>query len=461
MSFKPFTEKELNFLKELVGEERVSTGSSYLELHSVDEANNKGPLPNVVVWPKSAEEVSSILKMANERMIPVTPWGAGTSIEGNPLPLSRGIVLDFQQMDEILAVRPESFQVDVQPGVKYQDMNKALSRYGLFFAPDPGANATIGGMIGNNASGIRTIKYGSTRDNVSKLEVVLPTGEIIRTGTFAHKTSSGYDLVRLFVGSEGTLGIVTEATLRLAGTPEKFGVALVTFESVEDATNSVYEMIGAGLEPAALELLDQATIEVINQEAHLGMNEKPTLFIEFTGASEASLREDLNQTKGICTTNHSINFESGIGRDERARIWEARHQAFELMKRNNPGRSFLIIDTAVPISEYPQMVHFAREIIKKYEMKGYFLGHAGDGNLHLVIPGDFNDGDFILKKDKVNEEIVSHAISLGGTATGEHGVGIGKRKFMIQEHGESLQVMKRIKQLLDPNGILNPGKIFP
>ena len=461
MSFKPFTEKELNFLKELVGEERVSTGSSYLELHSVDEANNRGPLPNVVVWPKSTEEVSSILKMANERMIPVTPWGAGTSIEGNPLPLSRGIVLDFQQMDEILAVRPESFQVDVQPGVKYQDMNKSLSRYGLFFAPDPGANATIGGMIGNNASGIRTIKYGSTRDNVSKLEVVLATGEIIRTGTFAHKTSSGYDLVRLFVGSEGTLGIVTEATLRLAGTPEKFGVALVTFESVEDATNTVYEMIGAGLEPAALELLDQATIEVINQEAQLGMNEKPTLFIEFTGANEASLKEDLNQTKGICTTSHSINFESGIGRDERARIWEARHKAFELMKRNNPGRSFLIIDTAVPISEYPQMVHFAREIIKKYEMKGYFLGHAGDGNLHLVIPGDFSDGGFILKKDKVNEEIVSHAISLGGTATGEHGVGIGKRKFMIQEHGESLQVMKRIKQLLDPNGILNPGKIFP
>ena len=461
MSFNNFAERDLAFLKKVVGEERVSTGQSYLELHSVDEANNKGSLPDVVVWPKNADEVSSILKMANERMIPVTPWGAGTSIEGNPLPVYKGIVLDFQQMDKILAIRPESFQVDVEPGVKYQDMNESLSRYGLFFAPDPGANATIGGMIGNNASGIRTIKYGSTKDNVLKLEVVLPTGEIIRTGTFAHKTSSGYDLVHLFVGSEGTLGIVTEATLRLAGIPENFGVALVTFESVEDATNTVYEMIGAGLEPAALELLDQATIEVINQEAHLNRDEKPTLFIEFTGANEASLKENLNQTKGICKANRFINFESGIGRDERNRIWEARHQAFELMKRNNPGRSFLIIDTAVPISKYPQMVHFATEIIKKYDMKGYFLGHAGDGNLHLVIPGNFDDPDFILKKDKVNGEIVSHAISLGGTATGEHGVGIGKRKFMLQEHGESLQVMRRIKQLFDPNGILNPGKIFP
>lgn len=461
MNFNPFTEKELEFLKGLVGEERVSTGQSYLELHSVDEANNKGPLPDAVVWPKNADEVSSIMKMANERMIPVTPWGAGTSIEGNPLPVYKGIVLDFQQMDKILAIRSESFQVDVQAGVKYQDMNKSLSRYGLFFAPDPGANATIGGMIGNNASGIRTIKYGSTRDNVLKLEVVLPTGEIIRTGTFAHKTSSGYDLVRLFVGSEGTLGIVTEATLRLAGIPEKFGVALVPFESVEDATNTVYEMIGAGLEPAALELLDQATIEVINRESHLQMNENPTLFIEFTGASEESLKEDLNQTEGICQANRSINFESGIGRDERARLWEARHQAFELMKRNNPGCAFLIIDTAVPISKYPQMVYFAKETIKKYEMKGYFLGHAGDGNLHLVIPGNFDDPVFILTKDKVNEEIISHAISLGGTATGEHGVGIGKRKFMLQEHGESLQVMRRIKQLFDPNGILNPGKIFP
>lgn len=461
MNFNPFTEKDLSFLKELVGAERVSTGQSYLELHSADESYHKGYLPDVVVWPKSTEEVSRIMKMANERMIPVTPWGAGTSVEGNPLPINKGIVLDFQQMDQILAIRPEAFQVDVQPGVKYQDMNKTLSRYGLFFAPDPGANATIGGMVANNASGVRTIKYGATKDNVLKLEVVLPTGEIIQTGTFAHKSSSGYDLVRLFIGSEGTLGIITEATLRLAGVPEKYSAAIAYFDSVEDATKAVYEMMGSGLGPAALELLDQETVVVINQEGHLSLKETPTLFIEFMGASEASLKEDLKRAEEICKANRSIGLESGVGRDERNRLWEARHQTYEFIKRNNPGLSFLIVDTAVPISQYSQMVQFARETIKRYEIKGYILGHAGDGNLHLVIAGNLDDPDFIQKRDKANEEIVSHAISLGGTATGEHGVGIGKRKFMVQEHGESLQVMRRIKQLFDPNGILNPGKIFP
>jgi len=461
MCFNPFTERDLVFLKDLVGEERVSTGQSYLELHSADESYHKGYLPEVVVWPKSAEEVSHIMKMANERMIPVTPWGAGTSVEGNQLPVHKGIVLDFDQMDEILAIRPESFQVDVQPGVKYKEMNNRLSQYGLFFAPDPGANATIGGMVANNASGVRTIKYGGTKDNVLKLEVVLPTGHIIRTGTFAHKSSSGYDLVRLFVGSEGTLGIITEVTLKLAGIPEKYSAAIAHFDSIEDATNSVYEIIGSGLGPAALELLDRETIEVINEEGHLSLKETPTLFIEFTGASEASLREDLKRVDEICKANRSIGFESGVGREERNRLWEARHQTYEFIKRNNPGLSFLIVDTAVPISQYPHMVHFAREVIKRYEVKGYILGHAGDGNLHLIMAGNFDDPDFIRRRDRANEEIVSHAISLGGTATGEHGVGIGKRKFMVQEHGESFQVMKKIKQLFDPNGILNPGKIFP
>lgn len=461
MNFNPFTKKELEFLKELVGEERVSTGKSYLELHSMDESYHKGYFPDVVVWPKSKEEVSSILKMANERRIPITPWGAGTSTEGNPLPVYKGIVLDFQQMDQIIAIRPESFQVDVQPGVKYQDMNRILSRYGLFFAPDPGANATIGGMVANNASGVRTIKYGATKDNVLKLEVVLPTGEIIRMGTFAHKSSSGYDLVHLFVGSEGTLGIITEATLRLAGVPDKFSAAIVHFEYVEDAARAVYEIMGSGLGPAALELLDRDTIGLINQEGHFGLKVSPTLFLEFTGASESSLKVDVNKAEEICRANRAIHFESGVGRHERNRLWEARHQTYEFIKRSNPGLSFLVVDTAVPISSYPQMVNVAREVIKRHEVKGYILGHAGDGNLHLVIAGNFDDPDFLRRRDQANEEIVSHAISLGGTATGEHGVGIGKRKFMVQEHGESLQVMKRIKQLLDPNGILNPGKIFP
>ena len=461
IEFHAFTEKDLGFLRDLVGEERVSSGKSNLELHSADEAYHKGYFPDVVVWPKSTEEVRRILLMANERLIPVTPWGAGTSTEGNPVPVYRGIVLDFQQMDRILKVRADSFQADVQPGIRYQDMNKVLSRYGLFFAPDPGANATIGGMVANNASGVRTVKYGATKDNVLRLEVVLPTGEIIRTGTLAHKCSSGYDLVRLFVGPEGTLGIVTEATLRLAGVPEKFSAAVAHFKTIEDATRTVYEIMGSGLEPAALELLDQDTVRVVNLEGRLNIEETPVLFIEFTGASEESLKEDLVKTKEICLSRQSVGFESGVGRDERNRLWEARHQTYEFIKRHHPGQSFLVVDTAVPVAHYAAMVGFAKEVVRRHGITGYFLGHAGDGNLHLVIAGDFNDADLLKRIDQANKEIVLHGLSLGGTATGEHGVGIGKRKFMSREHGESLPVMEKIKRMFDPRGILNPGKIFP
>jgi len=460
MEYSPLTEGDISFLKSVVGEERVSRGQSYLDLHSVDETHHRGYQPEVVVWPKTTEEVSRILRRADERKIPVTPWGAGTSLEGNPLPVHGGIVLDFQQMDKILSVRADDFQVDVQPGVKYQDMNKTVSHYGLFFAPDPGANATVGGMIGNNASGVRTIKYGGTKDNVLKMEVVLATGKVIRTGTFAPKSSSAYDLTRLFIGSEGTLGFVTEATLRLFGIPEKFSAAIVHFDSVEAASAAVYEIMGSGLGPAALELVDTGTIQVINQEGHLQLKETPALFLEFTGASDVSLKEDVTLAEEICRTHGSTQFEAGIGREERNRLWEARHQTYELIKRHNPGLSFLIVDTAVPISRYPEMVRFAADTVRANGIKGYIFGHAGDGNLHLTIAGNFGDADFMKRLDQANEAIVLHALSLGGTATGEHGVGIGKRRFMAREHGEGLEVMKRIKTLLDPNEILNPGKIF-
>jgi D-lactate dehydrogenase (cytochrome) len=268
-------------------------------------------------------------------------------------------------------------------------------------------------------------------------------------------------LSRLFIGSEGTLGIIAEATLRLFGIPEKFSAAVVNFNSVEEASKGVYDIMGSGLGPAALELLDEETVRVINIEGHLGLRETPTLFLEFTGASEASLKEDLSRSEEICEANQSTSFQPGVGREERNRLWEARHQAYELIKRNNPGLDHMIIDTAVPLSHYSQMIRFARETIKKHGIKGYILGHAGDGNLHLIVAGNFGDPDFMKRLDQTNEEMVLFALSVGGTATGEHGVGMGKRKFMRKEHGESLRLMKQIKQLLDPNEILNPGKIFP
>ncbi len=459
MNYQPFTDSDLQFLTNLVGDDRVSTGASNLEIHSHDESFHSGYFPDVVVWPQTTEEVSAIVAYANRRHIPVTPWGVGTSLEGNPLPMHKGILLDFDQMDKILAIRAEDFQVDVQAGVKYQDMNKILSRHGLFFAPDPGANATIGGMIGNNASGVRTVKYGGTRDNVAKLTVVLANGNVIHPGNLAQKSSSGYDLVHLIIGSEGTLGIVTEASLRLAGIPERFSAAVATFPSVQKATQAVYDIMGSGLGPAALELLDISTVKVINLEAGAGLKEAPTLFMEFTGTSDVALGEDVKMAENICVENGSTEFQSGVGREARNRLWENRHKAYEYIKRHNPGMDFMILDTAVPLSRYTDMVAFAVDTLHKYGIKGYAFGHAGDGNLHLVVVGNFSDTEFCKKRDEANFEIVSHAITMGGTATGEHGVGIGKKKFMPMEHGESLKVMQQIKAMLDPNGILNPGKM--
>ncbi len=459
MEYQTFTEKDFDFLVNLLGKPRVSSGKTNLETHSHDESFHSGYYPDVVVWPKTTEEVSTIVAYANEHRIPVTPWGVGTSLEGNPLPMFKGIVMDFEQMDQILEIRAGDFQVDVQAGVKYQDINKTLKWQGLFFAPDPGANATIGGMIGNNASGIRTVKYGGTRDNVAKLTVVLADGKVIRPGNFAQKSSSGYDLVHLFIGSEGTLGIVTEATLKLVGIPERFSAAVATFPTVKQATQTVYDIMVAGLSPAALELLDVSTVRVINEEAEAGLEEAPTLFMEFTGTSDLALGEDVDMAETLCKDNGSTGFQSGVGYEERNHLWENRHNAYEYIKRSNPGLDFMILDTAVPLSRYPEMVDFAVQTVEKYSIKGYAFGHAGDGNLHLVIAGDFSDKAFREKRDKANFEIVSHAISLGGTATGEHGIGIGKKKFMPLEHGESLELMKQVKRMMDPNGILNPGKM--
>jgi D-lactate dehydrogenase (cytochrome) len=461
MGFNRLSEEDSAFLISLLGAERVSSGESILDLHSQDESYHRDCRPEVVVWPVRTEDVVAILRHANDRMIPVTPWGAGTSLEGNPLPTRGGIVLDFEQMDQILGIRAEDFQVHVQPGVKYKDMNKRLARHGLFFAPDPGANATIGGMVANNASGVRTIKYGSTRDNVLRLTVVLPTGKVVRIGSLSTKSSSGYDLVRLIVGSEGTLGIITEVTLKLDGIPERFSAAVVTFESVQNATDSVYEIMGSGLIPAALELLDAETVAAINRDGKVRLAEKPTLFLEFTGSSDVGLEEDLALTKEICESNGALSFESGIGREEHNRLWEARHEAAESIKRANPGLDVLIVDTGVPLSKYPAMVEQAGKIADSYNVRSYRFGHAGDGNLHVSLVGNMEDSDCMERINRANEEIVTYAISVGGTATGEHGIGIGKRRFMRQEHGDAVELMKRIKNLFDPNGILNPGKLLP
>jgi len=459
MTYRNVTGEEITIFKTIVDPKKVFTGESILDLHSKDESFHQRCRPEVVIFPKSSDEISEILKVANERKIPVTPWGAGTSLEGNPIPRMGGIVLDVQEMNRILEERDGDFQVVVEPGVVYKELNKRFAKKGLFFPPDPGAPATIGGMVANNASGIQTLKYGATKDYVMRLEIVLPSGEIIKVGSNAVKSSSGYDLCRLFSGSEGTLGIITQITLRLAPLPSHFTAVLVNFNSVEDATQSIYQIMCTGIIPAALEFLDSNVIEAINIFKNSELEEKPTLFMEFHGSNDAGLKEELSLIKEICDSNDCSLYEAGIGREERNRLWQSRYDTFESMKNANRGMEIIIIDTAVPLSKYPQMVDFARNEAISKGVKGYVFGHAGSGNLHMGLVKDPNTRQAETGM-RVNDAIVKYAVDLGGTATGEHGVGIGKRKFMAHEHGQSLEVMKRIKTLFDPNGIMNPGKIF-
>ena len=450
--------EQIEELKGIVGQEWVSTGDSVRELHSHDESFHRSVLPDVVVWPHSTEEVSRLVRWAYERRVPVTPWGAGTSLEGNPIPVKGGMVIDLQEMNRILEIRQEDFQVDVEAGVVYKELNKELSRYGLFFPPDPGAAATIGGMIGNNASGIRTVKYGPTREYVMRLVVVLPGGEVIRVGNRARKSSSGYDLLRLFTGAEGTLGIVTEATLRLVGLPENFMAVRATFPTVKDATDTVFQVMSSGLVPSAMEFLDAEVVKVLNRDRGLELEEAPTLLMEFDGYSEEGLKEEMAFVEEICRENRSSFIDKGIGPDERNRLWEIRHLTFESIKRSHPGLEALIMDVAVPLSRYSEMVAFIKEEVS--DLTAYVFGHAGDGNIHVVVMDDPKDPERWRRVEEANRQVVLKALEFEGTCTGEHGVGIGKREFALREHGEALHLMRRIKELFDPQGLMNPGKIF-
>jgi D-lactate dehydrogenase (cytochrome) len=452
------TRNDLTNLRAIVGQKFVSTGESVLDLHSHDESYHTPSLPDAVVWPHDTDEVSSIVRYAFEKKIPVTGWGVGSSLEGNPIPLNHGIVVDFGEMKKILAVRPEDFQVDVEAGVIYKELNKTLSRHGLFFPPDPGAAATIGGMIGNNASGIRTVKYGATKDHIMRLVVVLPGGKIVKVGNRARKSSSGYDLIHLFVGSEGTLGLVTEATLRLAGLPVNFSAIRVTFPEVKNATEAVFHIMTSGFSPAAMEFLDSNVIQVLNRDRNLAMEEQPTLLMEFDGFSNQGLSAEMAWIEEICKENSGTCIDKGIGRAERDRLWEMRHLTFESIKRQHPGLMPLIMDVAVPLSRYSDMVAFIRKEVG--ELIAYIFGHAGDGNIHVVAMDAPADKSRWVKVEEANCRIVEKALAFEGTCTGEHGVGIGKRRFLFDEHGDGLELMKRIKELIDPEGLFNPGKLF-
>ena len=448
----------LNDLTAIVGSANVSVAQADRDLHARDQSHHPASLPDVVVWVETAQQVADILAFANSHQIPVTPWGAGTSLEGNPIPLQQGILMSFDRMDQIVEVYADDFQVRVQPGVTRKQLNQHLARYGLFYAPDPGANATIGGMLANNASGIRTVKYGASKDNVLQMQVALANGQLIQVGARSIKQSSGYDLLHLFVGSEGTLGMITEATLKLAPIPQHMTAMIASFPNVESAIEAVVAVRGSGLDVASLEFLDATATAVITQEG-LNIPTQPTLLMEVHATHEASLQLDIEMVREICEEMGATHFQAESDPTRRQQLWEARHTWFEAMSRQNIGMHFFTMDVAVPISAYPQLVAFSREQIEMDNVNGYLLGHAGDGNLHILFP--FNKEETHQRIQSVNGRIIHKAIEFGGTSTGEHGVGIGKMSYMKEEHGDALNVMRAIKHTLDPNNILNPGKVIP
>ncbi len=461
MTYTRLNQEHLKALEGLVAPDRFSSGRSNLELHARDESHHAACLPEVVLWPERKDEVVEVLRYAQAHRIPVTGWGSGSSLEGNPIPICGGVVLDFNLMNRILEIRDEDFQADLEPGVIYQDLNEKLRHRGLFFPPDPGARATIGGMIANNASGTRTVRYGATRRNVLRLEVVTADGETVRFGTRSSKTSSGLDLINLFVGSEGTLGLVVEATVRLVGLPAAFSAAVASLPSVDACGRAVFQIMRAGLDPAALELLGPECIELMNQERELGLPVSPTLFMEFHGTAEGHLVDVLSMAEEICREEGGSAFRRGLGREERDRLFRARHDLGEMIRRKHPGRTHTTADVAVPISAYPDLIAWSRRALDEAGIPGYIFSHAGDGNLHLVFMGGPGDVEEWAEIGRIYDRLVARALASGGTATGEHGVGLGKRKYMEAEHGAGLVWMRRVKELLDPNHILNPGKLLP
>ncbi|HXY82804.1 MAG TPA: FAD-binding oxidoreductase [Candidatus Saccharimonadales bacterium] len=460
MQYSKFNDEDKKALEAIVGKEYVSTEEEELLIHAVDAYPSEWVKPDVVVWPENSEQVSQIVRYANSRTIPVVARGAGSGLSGNVVPIHAGIVISFRRMNKIIKILEKDMQVVVEPGMVYDELNSKLAPYKLFFPPNPGSSAvcTIGGMVANNASGMGAVKYGVTRDYVLKLEVVLATGEIIKTGSNAIKSSTGYDLVRLFVGSEGTLGVITEITLKLKISPSTMKTAIAYFDSVSATTDAVSDIMRSGLSPAALEFLDHETISAVNNAENIGLMDKPAMLLaEFHGDEETATRE-LNSAMEICRKHGAVDIHIAKDEVERKRLWAGRKGAYPALVRSTPN--MLIGDIVVPISKITEVVAQAYDITKKYGVRAACFGHSGDGNVHPNIMTDRANKDLWERAVKANQEIVAYAIKLGGVASGEHGIGIEKIQFMELEHGNSLPLMRSIKKLLDPKNILNPGKFF-
>lgn len=441
-------------------QDRLSLATPDLTQHAHSESFHSAPPPDAVAWPVSTEEVSAILAACAEAGVPVVPWGTGTSLEGHALATRGGVTLDLSRMDRILEVRPGDMQVTVQPGVTREALNTELRATGLFFPVDPGANASLGGMASTRASGTTAVRYGTMRDNVLALEVVLADGRIIRTGTRAAKSSAGYDLTGLFVGAEGTLGIITELTLRLHGQPEEVAAAVCAFDTLDHAVECVTATIQSGIPMARIEFVDAASVRAFNLHSGAGLPDKPHLMVEFHG-SPVSVREDAESFGALAGEFGGQGFDWASSTEDRARLWRMRHGAYHASFALRPGARGIVTDVCVPMSELPAAVAAAVADIKAAGLIGPIVGHVGDGNFHTLLLVDPESATEIAAAKQVATRMAERAIAVGGTISGEHGIGVGKRGLMAAQHGEAWQVMGAIKAALDPRDILNPGKLVP
>ena len=446
-------------LKAALGQ-KVSVNDTIREHHSKDESFHTPTLPDAVVFATCTQDVATALKICNDNKTPVVAWGAGTSLEGNSTPIRGGVSLDLSQMDKILRVSGEDLDCTIQPGVRRKQLNEYLSKHGLFFPVDPGADATLGGMASTGASGTTTVKYGAMKQLVMGMTVVTANGEVITTSRRARKTSAGYDLTHLFVGSEGTLGVITELTLRVFGIPEVIAAATMQFDSVRNAVDGVIEVIQLGIDVARIELVDRDAVVAVNRYSGTTLPNKDLLLLEFHGTND-STKIDIAAAREVLERHGGQGFLQTTDEAERRKLWQARHDAGLACRSHQPNGHIFATDICVPISKLSECIEQTQQDLAASKIYGPIVGHVVDGNFHVLLTADPNDHAAIEKLEDFHTRLVERSLSLEGTCTGEHGIGVGKIGYLVSELGrEAVDVMATIKNALDPNGIMNPGKII-
>ncbi len=452
------SDRAISELRDLFGE-RLSTAAAVRAHHGKDVSYHAPRDPDAVVFAQSTAEVSEIVKICARHRTPIVAYGTGTSLEGHIAALDGGVCIDLGRMNDIVRVSVDDMDATVEAGVTRKQLNRHLRDTGLFFPIDPGADASLGGMAATRASGTNAVRYGTMRENVLALTVVLADGRVIRTARRARKSAAGYDLTRLFVGSEGTLGVITEVTLRLYGIPEAISAGVCAFATLDDAVSTVLLTIQSGVPVARIELLDELTMAAVNDYSNLDYAVAPTLFFEFHG-THASVAEQAETVQGIAADHGGGDFNWTTRTEDRNRLWQARHDAYHAQLALEPGKQGFVTDVCVPISRLAECITETQRDLERSDLVAPLVGHAGDGNFHLVYLIDPEDSKEVAEAKRLNELMVMRALEMDGTCTGEHGIGYGKLDFLVAEHGEAVSVMRAIKQALDPHCLMNPGKIL-